>query len=95
MKEHPNIVIAKMDYPSNEVPGVEVRGFPTIKYFPANNKTLPGTDYKGGRTLEDFTKFINETILKITPPVPEVDETKAKEDVIVDLWKIKLNLKFF
>ncbi|KAJ8749434.1 hypothetical protein K2173_025478 [Erythroxylum novogranatense] len=35
-----------------------VSGFPTLKFFPKNNKA--GEDYDGGRDLEDFVIFINE-----------------------------------
>ena len=36
-----------------------VSGFPTIKYFPAGEDKAP-QDYQGGRTGDDFVKFINE-----------------------------------
>lgn len=35
-----------------------VSGFPTLKFFPKNNKE--GEEYGGGRDLEDFVDFINE-----------------------------------
>ncbi|KAM7481759.1 hypothetical protein LguiB_006342 [Lonicera macranthoides] len=35
-----------------------VGGFPTLKFFPKNNKA--GEDYDGERDLEDFVSFINE-----------------------------------
>uniref|UniRef100_A0A2N9J8E9 protein disulfide-isomerase n=1 Tax=Fagus sylvatica TaxID=28930 RepID=A0A2N9J8E9_FAGSY len=35
-----------------------VSGFPTLKFFPKNNKA--GEEYEGGRDLEDFVAFINE-----------------------------------
>ncbi|KAJ8899065.1 hypothetical protein K2173_010218 [Erythroxylum novogranatense] len=35
-----------------------VSGYPTLKFFPQNNKA--GEDYDGGRDLEDFVTFINE-----------------------------------
>lgn len=36
----------------------DVSGFPTLKFFPKNNKA--GEDYDGGRDLDDFVAFINE-----------------------------------
>lgn len=35
-----------------------VSGYPTLKFFPKNNKA--GEDYEGGRDLQDFVSFINE-----------------------------------
>jgi hypothetical protein len=60
MKAHPSVVIAKCDATANEIDNLGVKGFPTIRYFPANNKALPGVEYKGGRTLEDFVKYLEE-----------------------------------
>jgi len=60
MKVHPSVVIAKCDSTANEVQGLGVKGFPTIRYFPSNNKALPGVEYNGGRTFEDFVKYLEE-----------------------------------
>jgi protein disulfide-isomerase A1 len=54
-KDHPNIVIAMSDATANEFADVEVQGFPTLKFFPAGGEMQ---DYNGGRTLEDFVKFL-------------------------------------
>merc|ERR1719511_385042 len=54
-KDHPNIVIAKSDATANEFEDVEVQGFPTLKFFPAGGEMQ---DYNGGRTLDDFVKFL-------------------------------------
>jgi len=56
--KYPDVIIANMDATANEAEGVNIEGFPTLVYYPANNKE--GVDYKGGRTLEDLTKFIEE-----------------------------------
>jgi hypothetical protein len=60
MKAHSSVVIAKCDATANEVAGLGIKGFPTIRYFPANNKALPGVEYNGGRTLDDFVKYLEE-----------------------------------
>lgn len=59
MKDIPNLVIAKFDATANEVDGLEVRGYPTLKFYPKGNKQNP-VDYDGGREVEDFKKWIKE-----------------------------------
>jgi len=38
LKDVPNLVIAKMDATANEVDGVDVRGYPTLKWYPKGDK---------------------------------------------------------
>jgi len=52
-------VIAKMDATANDVdPSFGVRGFPTIKFFPAGVDSP--VDYDGDRSLADFVSFIKK-----------------------------------
>ena len=62
LKGSPNVVIAKIDGTANEidVPGVEVQGFPSIFFFPGNNKSAPPKKYDGGRDLDGFLKYLKE-----------------------------------
>jgi protein disulfide-isomerase A1 len=54
-----SVVIAKIDATANDVdPKLGIRGFPTLKFFPANDKTP--VDYEGDRSLEDLKKFVQE-----------------------------------
>jgi len=59
-KNEENVVIANIDADKySDVGGrFGVSGFPTLKYFPKDNKA--GVAYEGGRELPDFVKFINE-----------------------------------
>jgi len=66
---HADIVIAKLDATANEVRGVSIQGFPTIKYFKSNGEVL---DYNGKRDLEGFSKFLDSN--------GEVEEPEAEED---------------
>lgn len=54
------LTIAKIDATLNEIPGVSVQGFPTIKFF------IPGQaepiDFSGDRTLEGFNTFLKEKL---------------------------------
>jgi protein disulfide-isomerase A1 len=59
LRHNKNLIIAKMDSTANEVDTVSVQGFPTIKFWPANNKATP-MDFNGDRTVEGFTKFLKE-----------------------------------
>jgi len=59
LKQNTNLVIAKMDSTANEVDGVSVQGFPTIKFWPAGDKKAP-IDFNDDRTVEGFTKFLEQ-----------------------------------
>jgi len=65
-KDDEKVVIAKIDMSANELTSVQVRGFPTIKLFKADNTVV---EYKGGRTLDDFIKFLK----------PSADGEEGKE----------------
>lgn len=57
-KSNPNLIIAKMDSTTNEAKGVSIKGFPTLKFYPSNNKKP--IDYDGDRNFEGLSKFIKE-----------------------------------
>jgi protein disulfide-isomerase A1 len=58
-KDSPTVVIAKVDGTANDMPGVQIRGFPTLIFFPANHKDKP-LSYSGDRETEAIIKYINE-----------------------------------
>lgn len=62
LKSHKNIVIAKMDSTANEieVPGVEVKGFPTLFLFKGDDKSNP-IKYEGARELDDMLTYLEST----------------------------------
>lgn len=53
-----DLIIAKFDATANEAAGVSVRGYPTLKFYPKNNKE--GIDYEGDRDLPSFKKWLAE-----------------------------------
>ncbi|OWZ14598.1 Protein disulfide-isomerase domain [Phytophthora megakarya] len=60
-----SIMIGKMDATANEIdhPGVDVRGFPTIIFFPGKDKQNPIV-YEGSRDVEGFTEFLKTNAQK-------------------------------
>lgn len=53
------LTIAKMDSTANEVDGVDIRGYPTLKFYPKGGKSSP-IDYDGGRDFEAFKTWLQE-----------------------------------
>jgi len=65
-----NLVIAKMDSTANETDKVSVQGFPTIKFWPAGNKTAP-KEFEGERTVEGFIEYLTKH--STNPLIPKDD----------------------
>nr|XP_043625466.1 probable protein disulfide-isomerase A6 [Erigeron canadensis] len=59
-KNEEDVVIANLDADNYKAFAEKygVSGYPTIKFFPKNNKD--GEDYDGGRDLDSFVTFINK-----------------------------------
>lgn len=59
LKDVKTLVIAKMDATMNDAPAdYKAQGYPTLHFFKAGEKK--GKAYDGGRTKEDFVKFLKE-----------------------------------
>jgi len=52
------VVIAKCDATANDIAD-DIRGFPTIKLYPAGKKDSP-VEYSGDRSIESLIEFIKE-----------------------------------
>jgi hypothetical protein len=48
-------VVWQMDATANEVAGLQIKGFPTLMFYPANNKKDP-IKYSGERTVRQVAK---------------------------------------
>ncbi|XP_061777926.1 protein disulfide-isomerase A4 [Nerophis ophidion] len=61
-KSEKNLVIAKMDSTANDVldDNYKVEGFPTIYFAPSNSKHKPIKFEGGDRTVDGFSKFVEE-----------------------------------
>ena len=55
-----DVIIAEMDATANEVADINIRGFPTLKFFKAGGDGKSVVDYEGDRTLEAFKEFIEK-----------------------------------
>jgi protein disulfide-isomerase A1 len=79
------LMVAKMDATENDVEGVRVESFPTIKFFKAGDKTNP-IDYNGARNVKAMTKFLKKNVSFTWVPrvKPALDskstETKSTDD---------------
>ena len=74
-ENHEDIVIAKMDSTANEVNGVSIGSFPTLKLFKKDTNEMVA--YDGGRTLDEFVDYL-ENLLE------DGDDDKKKEDKAED-----------
>lgn len=78
-----SVVIGDVDCTTDGGKGVcesaGVSGYPTIKYF-TDETGKDGEKYSGGRTFEDFEKFVKEKLAKKCDPKTKADcDDKEKE----------------
>ena len=59
LKDVSGLVIAKMDATANEVESVDIRGYPTLKFYPRGQKSNP-IDYDGNRDADGFKSWLKE-----------------------------------
>ena len=57
-KDNKDLIIAKFDATANEAEGLEIRGYPTLIWYPKENKE--GVNYEGERELQNFKDYLNE-----------------------------------
>lgn len=59
LSNNPNILLVKVDSTLNEVAGVDIQGFPTLKFY-GKDKTQAPIDYNGGRDSEGIISWLKE-----------------------------------
>ena len=64
---NPNILIAKVDSTANDVEGLDIQGFPTIKLFKATDKQNP-VDFEGERDLSGMVDFLGQNVNNFNRP---------------------------
>ena len=82
----PDALLVKVDSTATEVPEHQVSGFPTLKWFPTNDKK--GSEYNGGRDAEGIlewfkkngtVKVIEEEAASEEKPTESTDQAKKDE----------------
>lgn len=56
---NPNILLVKVDSTENEVAGVNIEGFPTLKFW-RQDKTQEPLDFNGERDADGIVNWIKE-----------------------------------
>lgn len=56
---NPNILLVKVDSTLNEVAGLEIQGFPTLKYY-GKDKSQDPIDYNGPRNADGIINWLKE-----------------------------------
>lgn len=64
-----------MDATANEVEGLEIRGYPTLKFYKKGSKETP-IDYDGERELEPLKNWLKENSETVKN---HSEETKTEE----------------
>jgi len=57
----PDLVLTKMDATSNDVAGIEISTYPTLKFYASNNKEYP-LDFDGERSFNGLLRWVKESI---------------------------------
>jgi len=79
---NPNILLVKVDSTENEVAGVDIQGFPTLKFW-GKDKSVAPVEYNGGRDADGIVQWLKEhtqydwveEVATEEAPQEEVDET--------------------
>lgn len=77
-----DIVIAKLDATTNRIPSLQISGYPSIFFYPKNNKKYP-VEYNGDRKLESFLEFINNNIASSSKANSNSNVDNDDEDALV------------
>jgi len=68
--------MAKCDVTENEIEGLNIKSYPTLKFYPANKKDKAPIDFDGDRNSDGILKFLKE---KTTHDWVETDDGTEKD----------------
>lgn len=77
-EKNPDVMVAKIDGTKNEVEGLKIQSFPTLKFFPKNSDEV--FDFTGKRTLERLVKFVERGGKKAVKIKEKSEEKEQKDD---------------
>ena len=93
-----NVMLAEMDATANDVDGVEIQSYPTLKLYSKKNKSAP-IEFKGERDKKGIIKFSEENsayVIKVSDITAEVEVPKEKikegneEKEVIEAMKTEL-----
>ena len=79
LKDNENIVIAEIDAYANEVEGIKINSFPTLKFYPGGKKSNP-IEYDGDKNLNDLMEFVKKYSSNNVDVKENVKKEKVKEN---------------
>ena len=84
------LLLRRMDAVANDVPGLEIEGFPTLVMFTKKNKR--GVEYDGSRDAHDILQFIKDSRAGLTHMGGLHERAEARADEQADGQESKVEL---
>ena len=95
MASNPNILLVKVDSTENEVSGVDVQGFPTLKFW-GKDKSAEPIEYNGGRDADGIISWLKEHTqyewVDVAEGEVEVDVAEGEEEVDVAEGEVEVDV---
>lgn len=83
LANNPNILLAKVDSTENEISGLDIQGYPSVKFWRKDKSAFP-IEFNGERTAEGIVQWLKEHTEYAwveTEPVGENEEKAAEEEL--------------
>jgi thioredoxin-related protein len=78
-----DVIVAKIDMTKNKLETPEVKGFPTIYFYPKEGESQA---YDGGRTLQDLKDYLikNSSAYRLAFPKEKLEEEEVTSVTVLD-----------